>query len=172
MSTGTPRPLDAVESVFQVALITLKRTLRGKRMLWIAALLAVPVYGQQAVDPEQRLALALETLAAGRSAEAEAELKKGCVSHNYFWFYQFAMQSAINNREWDWLEHFRKGLAFYDPEPRTLWSTFFINRSRVLESYYRDRVTEAVEKKRLELIAICNRHSMLKSVRELEAVAT
>ena len=105
-------------------------------------------------------------------AEAEAELKKGCVSHNYFWFYQFAMQSAINNREWDWLEHFRKGLAFYDPEPRTLWSTFFIHRSRCLESYYRDRVTEAVEKKRLELIAICNRHSMLKSVRELEAVAT
>jgi len=44
-------------------------------LILIAALLAVPVYGQQAVDPEQRLALALETLAAGRYAEAEAELR-------------------------------------------------------------------------------------------------
>ena len=42
MSGGTPRRLDAIESIFQVALITMKRTLRGKRMLWIVALLALP----------------------------------------------------------------------------------------------------------------------------------
>ena len=105
-------------------------------------------------------------------SEAEFELKKGCVAHNYFWFYQFAMQSAINNREWDRLEHFRKGLAFYDPEPQSLWSTFFTHRSQVLESYYRDQVTSAIEHQRLELITICNQHGMLKSVKELQAVAT
>ena len=105
-------------------------------------------------------------------AEAEAELEKGCVAHNYFWFYQYAMQSAINNREWDLLEHFRQGLLFYDPQPQALWSTFYSDRSRVLESYYRDRATDAVESRRLELIATCKQHSMFKSMRELEAVAT
>ena len=42
MSASTPRRPDAVEAVFQVAVLTLKRTLRGKRMLWILALLALP----------------------------------------------------------------------------------------------------------------------------------
>lgn len=66
MSDGIPRRLDAIESVFQVALITLKRTLRGKRMLWIVALLALPCFLAWAVardlPPERQERFFYDTL--------------------------------------------------------------------------------------------------------------
>ncbi len=60
------RRLDAVESVYQVTLLTLRRTLRGKRMLWIAALLALPCILAWSVarglDPERQERFFYETL--------------------------------------------------------------------------------------------------------------
>ena len=53
-------------------------------------------------DPDQRRALAVE---------AEQVIEKGSVAHNYFWYFQFALQTALNNREWQNLERFRKGLT-------------------------------------------------------------
>ena len=38
--------------------------------------------------------------------EAESTLEAGCVGHNYYWFYQRAMESALRHREWQNLEKF------------------------------------------------------------------
>jgi tetratricopeptide (TPR) repeat protein len=104
--------------------------------------------------------------------EAEDALDKGCVAHNYFWFYQYALQSAVNNREWEQLQYFRDRLAAYDHSPMTKWSTFFTDRSVVLENYYRNRVTETIESQRLQLVDTCRQRGMFKSLAELEAVAS
>jgi hypothetical protein len=114
-------------------------------------------------DPVERKALV---------KEAEDALEKGCVAHNYFWFYQYALQSAVNNREWEQLQYFRDRLAAYDHSPMTKWSTFFTDRSVVLENYYRNRVTETIESQRLQLVDTCRQRGMFKSLAELEAVAS
>lgn len=40
--SGAPKPIDAIETVFQTALFTLKRTARGKRWMLAAALVLLP----------------------------------------------------------------------------------------------------------------------------------
>ena len=55
---GGPQRLDAIETVFQVALVTLQRTLRGGRLVLIAALLLLPgvlayAVGRDGSDREQ-----------------------------------------------------------------------------------------------------------------------
>ena len=102
--------------------------------------------------------------------EAEDILAKGCVGHNPFWFYQFALQAALNNREWDYLQRFREGAEKYDPELKSAWTRFYIERSSVLETWYRDRYSDDTEARRLALLETCSAHRMVKSARELKAI--
>ena len=84
------------------------------------------VYGALALvtdDPTERE----EMLKAG-----ESELKKGTVSHNHFWFYQFAMKSTLQTGEWDRVEHYAQALEdFTRPEPLPL-TDFYIDWGRAL----------------------------------------
>ena len=80
-------------------------------------------YARFAGDPETRRR-ALE--------EGESILKKGCVSHNYYWFYRDAMEVSLNAGDWESVERYAAALEDYTrPEP-TSWSDFFIMRGRVL----------------------------------------
>jgi tetratricopeptide (TPR) repeat protein len=101
--------------------------------------------------------------------EAERILEEGCVGHNNYWFYQDAIQAALNYREWDNLPRFRSLLVKHDDGSVCEMNQFYIARSEVLESIYRGRVTESVLARRQELIDIARRHSLFKPLVELEA---
>lgn len=89
------------------------------------------VYGALALladDPAERE----EMLTAG-----EAVLKEGTVSHNHFWFYQFAMKSTLQTGEWDRVEHYARALEdFTRPEPLPL-TDFYISFGRALAAHGR-----------------------------------
>ncbi len=69
--------------------------------------------------------------------EGESILQKGCVSHNYYWFYRDAMEVCLNAGDWESVERYAAALEDYTrPEP-TPWSEFFIMRGRVLATYGR-----------------------------------
>ena len=71
--------------------------------------------------------------------EAESILRKGCVSHNYFWFYRDAMEVCLNTGDWESVERYAAALEDYTrPEPLP-WSDFFIARGRALASYGQGR---------------------------------
>ena len=58
--------------------------------------------------------------------EGEALLRAGCVGHNYFRFYVYAMLGCLDRRDVDRVRHYCRGLADYTaPEP-TAWSDFYI----------------------------------------------
>ena len=78
--------------------------------------------------------------------EAESILRKGCVSHNYLWFYRDAIELCLDMGEWKGVEHYAAALEHYtraDPLP---WSDFFIARGRVLAACGRGRQDAALGK--------------------------
>ncbi len=88
------------------------------------------------IGPWVMATVALTTSDAARRhavlAQGEALLAKGCVGHNYFRFYQNAMQASLNAREWDEASRFADALAAYTAKEPTPWSDFYIERTRVL----------------------------------------
>ena len=103
-------------------------------------------------------------------AEAEAVIEDGAVGHSAAWFYQFAMQTAINHREWDNLDQFREAVQRIYPPEKSVWARFFVERSRVLEAWYRDQYSDALESRRQGLLEICRTREMVKSAQELESI--
>lgn len=66
--------------------------------------------------------------------EGEEVLRSGCVSHNYFEFYQDAMEACLNIGDWKRVNDYASALEKYtekEPLPRT---DFFIKRGRALAS--------------------------------------
>jgi class 3 adenylate cyclase/tetratricopeptide (TPR) repeat protein len=75
--------------------------------------------------------------------EAEALLKSGCVSHNYFFFCRDAMEICLVEQDWARVEHYAKFLERYtQPEPQP-WSEFCIARAQSLAAYGSGRRDEA-----------------------------
>ncbi len=64
--------------------------------------------------------------------EAETILRKGCVSHNYFWFYRDAMDASLEAGEWADAERFAQALEDYTAAAPLPWSSFYIARGRTL----------------------------------------
>ena len=64
--------------------------------------------------------------------EAEAILRDGCVSHNYFWFYRDAMDASLEAGEWAEAERFAHALEDYIRPAPLPWSSFYIARGRAL----------------------------------------
>lgn len=74
-------------------------------------------------DPSERSSLL---------AEAGKILEKGCVSHNYFWFYRDAIETTLETQDWLAVERYAQALERYtDAEPLP-WSDLFAARGRVL----------------------------------------
>ncbi len=66
--------------------------------------------------------------------EGEEILRRGCVSHNYFEFYEDAMEVCLNIGDWKRVNYYASALEKYtqkEPLPRT---DFFIVRGRALAS--------------------------------------
>jgi len=91
-------------------------------------------------DPEERRAAL---------AEGEALLAAGSVSHNYFFFYQAAIDAALGARDWAAAERYAAALEEYTrPEPLP-WTDFIVARGRALAAWGRgERNATAVERLR------------------------
>ena len=64
--------------------------------------------------------------------EGEAALNEGSVSHNYFWFYRFAIDALLSVNDWDKVERYASALENYTREEPLGWCDFFITRGRAL----------------------------------------
>ncbi len=68
-------------------------------------------------------------------SEGEALMAKGCVSHNYFEFYEEGMELMLELGDWDRLERYARALEDYTKEEPLPRSDFFIARARALVAF-------------------------------------
>jgi class 3 adenylate cyclase/tetratricopeptide (TPR) repeat protein len=68
-------------------------------------------------------------------SEGEALMAKGCVSHNYFEFYEEGMELMLELGDWDGLERYARALEDYTKEEPLPRSDFFIARARALGAF-------------------------------------
>jgi class 3 adenylate cyclase/tetratricopeptide (TPR) repeat protein len=97
---------------------------------WVLGALAVITE-----DPDQRR-WALE--------QGEQVLGRGCVFHNYFWFYRDAIEVALTTADWAGLERYANALERFTAAEPVPWTSFFIARGQALGAHYqgrRDRAT-------------------------------
>jgi class 3 adenylate cyclase/tetratricopeptide (TPR) repeat protein len=87
--------------------------------------------------------------------EAEAALEKGCVSHNYFWFYREAIDAALEKAQWSEAERYCLALERYASDEPLPWSSLFVARGRALARFGRgERGTDlAAELNRVASVA-------------------
>jgi predicted ATPase len=85
--------------------------------------------------------LALVTTDPARRREAlqegQALLERGCASHNYFWFYRYAIESSLAEGDWDATDTYTRALAGYfcaEPMP---WAEFIVAAGRALLEFGR-----------------------------------
>jgi tetratricopeptide (TPR) repeat protein len=76
--------------------------------------------------------------------EGESILRKGCVSHNYLWFYRDAIDVSLDAGDWDNAERYAAALEDYTRAEPLPWSDFFIARGRVLATHGRGSREEAL----------------------------
>ena len=65
-------------------------------------------------------------------AEGRSLLARGAVSHNTFWFYRFAIETALRQRDWGGVETFAAALENAIPLERLPWPRYFAARGRLL----------------------------------------
>ncbi len=70
--------------------------------------------------------------------EAEQLLAAGSISHNYFWFFQDAIEASLERRDWDGAERYAQALADYMRAEPVPFADVFIERSRALAAFGRD----------------------------------
>ena len=76
--------------------------------------------------------------------EGEKILARGCVFHNYFWFYRDAIEVSLETEAWDAVEHYASALEHFTKAEPVPWTNFFVARGRALANYgrgMRDRAT-------------------------------
>ena len=67
-------------------------------------------------------------------AEGARLLAGGCVGHNYFRFYQTAMELALERAHWTEARAYAQALERYTEADPVPWSSFYIDRARALAS--------------------------------------
>ncbi|MEE9586695.1 MAG: adenylate/guanylate cyclase domain-containing protein [Hyphomicrobiaceae bacterium] len=95
------------------------------------------------------LAWVMASDAAAREAaldEGEAALREGSVSHNYFWFYRFAIDALLNANDWERVERYAAALEEYTRDEPLGWTDFFIARGRALAAFGRGKRDDATVK--------------------------
>ena len=93
-------------------------------------------------------ALALATIDPVRRRDALREgqsiLDRGCVSHNYFWFYRHAIEVSLNEGDWDAAESYARALESYFYTEPVPWADFVVARGRALTELGRKGSNEHV----------------------------
>lgn len=71
--------------------------------------------------------------------EGERLLLEKSVSHNYLRFYRFAMDTSLQQSDWDETERYATALEEYTRAEPLPWATFMIERGRALAAFGRGR---------------------------------
>jgi class 3 adenylate cyclase/tetratricopeptide (TPR) repeat protein len=79
--------------------------------------------------------------------EGEVALREGSVSHNYFWFYRFAIDALLGANDWERVERYAAALEDYTRDEPLRWPDFFIARGRVLAAFGRGKRDDATMQK-------------------------
>jgi tetratricopeptide (TPR) repeat protein len=81
-------------------------------------------------------ALALASIDPGGRREAlcegQALLNRGCVAHNYFWFYRDAIEVSLVEAEWEAADAYARALKDYFSTEPMPWADFTIARGQAL----------------------------------------
>jgi tetratricopeptide (TPR) repeat protein len=92
--------------------------------------------------------MALAAIDAGRRREAlregQAILDRGCVSHNYFWFYRDAIEVSLEEADWNAAEAYALALESYFRAEPAPWPDFIVERGRALAEFGRHGPREPV----------------------------
>jgi len=83
--------------------------------------------------------------------EGEALLDAGAVSHNHFWFASHAIESALEQEDWDGVERYCLRLERYAAREPLPWSDFVIARGRALARFGRGERSAALRATLFEL---------------------
>ena len=78
--------------------------------------------------------------------EGEAALREGSVSHNYFWFYRFAIDALLSANDWGRVERYAAALEEYTRDEPLEWTDFYIARGRALAAFGRGKRDDATVK--------------------------
>ena len=70
-------------------------------------------------------------------------LDRGCVSHNYFWFYRDAIEVSLAMKDWDQADLYATALEEYFRVEPMSWPSFVVTRGRALAEFWRGRGGEA-----------------------------
>jgi class 3 adenylate cyclase/tetratricopeptide (TPR) repeat protein len=98
---------------------------------------------------------------------AETILRKGCVSHNYFWFYRDAIEASLSTCDWDSLKRYADALEDYTRSQPLPWSDFFVARARALFAYGTQQRDDALIGKLRELSGEAHRLGLNLAARAL-----
>lgn len=100
--------------------------------------------------------------------EAQSLLDRGCVSHNYFWFYRDAIEVSLIDQDWEAADMFSDRLSqYFDREPMP-WSTFVVRRGRVLAKFGRGLRTVEVKEEVDTLLDLGRGLRMNSAIEQLE----
>jgi hypothetical protein len=69
--------------------------------------------------------------------EGERILARGCVFHNYFWFYRDAIELSLGIPDWGAVERHALALERFTHAEPVPWTSFFVARGRTLAAYGR-----------------------------------
>ncbi len=104
--------------------------------------------------------------------QGETILRCGCVGHNHFWFYRFAIEACLDSRDWDEVERYAQALEDYTrPEPLP-WTDFFIARGRMLAGFERGQRDEGTVGDLYRLSVKAKRTGMMNALHALERALT
>jgi tetratricopeptide (TPR) repeat protein len=137
---GSRRYDAAILSALGAALCNLGRIEEGRAAIE-EALAAARETGMGFIGPAALgfKALYSDDPSVSRAALAEAEpiLRKGCVGHNYFWFYRDAIDYSLKQQAWDESLRYAQALDDYTAAERLPWSDLVIARARALAAFGR-----------------------------------
>jgi hypothetical protein len=73
-------------------------------------------------------------------------LAKGAVGHNHFWFRKYAIEQALNARDWDVADRHASALATRTAGEPLPYSDMIVERGRILARIGRGAATEEDER--------------------------
>jgi tetratricopeptide (TPR) repeat protein len=100
--------------------------------------------------------------------EGETALREGSVSHNYFWFYRFAMDALLSVNDWARVERYAAALEDYTRDEPLAWTEFYIARGRALAAFGRGQRDETTMKELQRLDDEAERLGLKVAIQALE----
>lgn len=101
-------------------------------------------------------------------ARARTILKAGAPFHNHMYFNAHMITASLNRREWEKAESFVQALAEYTAQEPFAWSSFLIDRARILIRVGRGESGGTVKAELARLSALGRTYNFIRATRALD----